>query len=131
MRVARTTLQQVFQNLILNAAEAVREPGGTRHAAHQRRPRGDPSGQQLHIVYGRRRRHPPEHLPRIFEKGFSTKSPATNSGIGLHWSANAVAALGGSIRAARRGPVERRHFPPHRTAASGAACPLTGPHEAP
>jgi len=34
----------------------------------------------------------------VFERGFSTKSSATNSGIGLHWCANALNALGGSLR---------------------------------
>jgi sensor histidine kinase regulating citrate/malate metabolism len=42
---------------------------------------------------------PPQHASRIFEKGFSTKSRETNFGIGLHWCANALNALGGSIRA--------------------------------
>ena len=40
----------------------------------------------------------------MFEKGFSTKSRETNYGIGLHWCANAVAALGGRIWAASEGP---------------------------
>ena len=43
-------------------------------------------------------RHLASVLPRIFEKGYSTKSRATNFGIGLHWCANALNALGGSIR---------------------------------
>jgi signal transduction histidine kinase len=38
-------------------------------------------------------------LPRIFEKGFSTKSRETNHGIGLHWCANALNALGGRLEA--------------------------------
>jgi sensor histidine kinase regulating citrate/malate metabolism len=33
----------------------------------------------------------------VFEKGFSTKSLETNQGIGLHWCANALNALGGRI----------------------------------
>ena len=45
-----------------------------------------------------------DHLQRVFEKGFSTKSRDTNYGIGLHWCANAVAALGGRIWAASEGP---------------------------
>jgi sensor histidine kinase regulating citrate/malate metabolism len=40
----------------------------------------------------------------MFEKGFSTKSRETNYGIGLHWCANAIAALGGRIWAASDGP---------------------------
>ena len=39
----------------------------------------------------------PKNLPRLFQKGFSTKSQATNSEFGLHWCANALAALGGAI----------------------------------
>ena len=40
----------------------------------------------------------------MFEKGFSTKSRDTNRGIGLHWCANAIHALGGRIWAASDGP---------------------------
>jgi two-component system, NtrC family, sensor kinase len=40
----------------------------------------------------------------VFDKGFSTKSRETNYGIGLHWCANAIAALGGRIWAASEGP---------------------------
>ncbi len=46
----------------------------------------------------------PQNLQRVFEKGFSTKSPETNHGIGLHWCANAINALGGRIWAASDGP---------------------------
>ncbi|HLK71820.1 MAG TPA: ATP-binding protein, partial [Steroidobacteraceae bacterium] len=45
-----------------------------------------------------------QNLTRIFEKGFSTKSPETNHGIGLHWCANAINALGGRIWADSDGP---------------------------
>lgn len=37
----------------------------------------------------------PSDLGRIFERRFSTKQ--RGSGIGLHWSANTVAALGGKL----------------------------------
>ena len=47
---------------------------------------------------------PPHNLERVFEKGFSTKSRDTNYGIGLHWCANAISALGGRIWAASDGP---------------------------
>ena len=40
----------------------------------------------------------------MFEKGFSTKSRETNYGIGLHWCANDIDALGGRIWAASDGP---------------------------
>ncbi|HQR47693.1 MAG TPA: ATP-binding protein, partial [Steroidobacteraceae bacterium] len=40
-----------------------------------------------------------QDLTRVFENGYSTKSRATNHGIGLHWCANALQAIGGSITA--------------------------------
>ena len=45
-----------------------------------------------------------DDLERVFDKGYSTKSKDTNYGIGLHWCANAIAALGGRIWAASEGP---------------------------
>jgi two-component system, NtrC family, sensor kinase len=106
VRVARTVLRLVLQNLIINAADAVREAGrdrGTLRVAAEivRENERD----QLHlqcrddgvgIASG--------DLERVFEKGFSTKSKETNYGIGLHWCANAIAALGGRIWAASEGP---------------------------
>jgi sensor domain CHASE-containing protein len=101
LQLPRITLQQVFQNLIQNAAESVRQAGcehGTLRIS-------------CSVVAGAEGRQlllrftddgigiPAEHLPRIFEQGFSTKSQETNFGIGLHWCANALNALGGSIRA--------------------------------
>jgi len=40
----------------------------------------------------------------VFDEGYSTKSRDTNYGIGLHWCANAIAALGGRIWAVSEGP---------------------------
>jgi len=107
VRVPRTTLQQVFQNLILNAAEAVRdadrEHGRLRIEAHVL---GEPGGERLQLTFADDGVGILSNdLPRIFERGFSTKSTATNAGIGLHWSANAVAALGGKISATSPGPL--------------------------
>lgn len=106
LRLARTTMQQVFQNFIVNAAEATRdagrEQGGLRIAAEVF---GDPATPRLRISFSDDGTGiPPESLKRIFEKGFSTKSSATNSGIGLHWCANVVGALGGSLHAESAGP---------------------------
>jgi signal transduction histidine kinase len=106
VRVARTVLRLVLQNLIINAADAVRDSGKARGvlrvsaeivAAAQRR--------ELHLScqddgVG----IAAQNLERVFEKGFSTKSRETNHGIGLHWCANAVNALGGRIWAASEGP---------------------------
>ena len=44
----------------------------------------------------------PVHLPRLFERGFSTKRGRTG-GLGLHWCANSVAAMAGRIHAESAG----------------------------
>ena len=106
VRVARTVLRLVLQNLIINAADAVRDAGKEQRRAARAAPRSCAStSEQLHL-------HckddgvgiAPHNLERVFEKGFSTKSRETNYGIGLHWCANAIDALGGRIWAASEGP---------------------------
>ena len=104
--VARTVLRLVLQNLIINASEAVREAGRERGVlrlgAEIVR---ENEREQLHL-------HCEDNgigiargdLERLFDKGYSTKSKDTNYGIGLHWCANAIAALGGRIWAASEGP---------------------------
>jgi two-component system NtrC family sensor kinase len=104
--VARTVLRLVLQNLIINAADAVRDAGHERGVLRLGAEivRED-EREQLHlrcedngvgIARG--------DLERVFDKGYSTKSKDTNYGIGLHWCANAIAALGGRIWAASEGP---------------------------
>jgi two-component system, NtrC family, sensor kinase len=106
VRVARTVLRLILQNLIINAAEAVREAGKERGVLRvSAEITREAERQQLHLQFqddgvG----IPAQNLERVFEKGFSTKSPETNHGIGLHWCANAINALGGRIWAASEGP---------------------------
>ncbi len=94
-----TTLGMVLQNLIQNAAEAAASVG----LAHTRLQIGaevlEADGQQtLRIeISDDAAGVSPEDLPKLFQKGYSTKSTATNSGLGLHWCANTLRALGGSI----------------------------------
>lgn len=106
VRVARTVLRMVLQNLIINAADAVRDAGkdtGVFRVAAEIV--SEPDGQQLHLrCEDNGVGIPADQLERVFEKGFSTKSRETNHGIGLHWCANAVLALGGRIWAASEGP---------------------------
>ena len=106
VRVARTVLRLILQNLIINASDAIRDAGrdkGTLRLAAEIVRKED--GEQLHLScdddgVGIAK----DHLQRVFEKGYTTKSPATNHGIGLHWCANAIASLGGRIWAASEGP---------------------------
>jgi two-component system, NtrC family, sensor kinase len=106
VQVARTVLRLILQNLIINAADAVRDAGrdkGVLHFAAEIVSYTD--SDQLHL-------HckddgvgiAADNLQRVFDKGFSTKSRETNYGIGLHWCANAIGALGGRIWAASDGP---------------------------
>jgi two-component system, NtrC family, sensor kinase len=104
--VARTVLRLVLQNLIINAADAVRDAGRERGILRV--------GAEIVREDERRQLHlhcadngvgiARSDLERVFDKGYSTKSKDTNYGIGLHWCANAIAALGGRIWAASEGP---------------------------
>jgi len=131
VRVARTVLRLVLQNLIINAADAVRDAGRQRgHFSVSAELVGDPAQRRLRV-------HcrddgvgiPAENLARIFESGFSTKSRETNQGIGLHWCANAVNALGGRIWAESDGDGHGASFhvevPLGVGATSAAATPAT------
>ncbi len=104
--VARTVLRLVLQNLIINAADAVDEAGLTQGALRLTADIESGDGrQQLHLqCRDNGAGIAPEHLKRVFEKGFSTKSRAKNHGIGLHWCANAIRSLGGRIWAVSDGP---------------------------
>jgi two-component system, NtrC family, sensor kinase len=106
VQVARTVLRLILQNLIINAADAVRDAGRNKGVLHfAAEIVGEADGEQLHL-------HckddgvgiAADNLQRVFDKGFSTKSRETNYGIGLHWCANAIGALGGRIWAASDGP---------------------------
>ena len=107
VRVARTVLRLVLQNLIINAADAVRDAGrDSGRAAFRGRDRARSTSASSCICIARTTASasPADNLERVFDKGFSTKSRDTNYGIGLHWCANAIAALGGRIWAASEGP---------------------------
>jgi two-component system, NtrC family, sensor kinase len=128
VRVARTVLRLVLQNLIINAADAVRdagkEKGMLRVSAEILREADRP---QLHLEctddgVG----IAAQNLERVFEKGFSTKSPETNHGIGLHWCANAIGALGGRIWAASDGPGQGASLHLLVPLASRETAPLAG-----
>jgi two-component system, NtrC family, sensor kinase len=106
VRVARTVLRLVLQNLIINAADAVRECGKTQGSLHiTAEILRESDGDRLHLCCADNGAGiVPDNLVRVFEKGFSTKSKKTNYGIGLHWCANSIGALGGRIWATSEGP---------------------------
>jgi signal transduction histidine kinase len=106
-RLPRIALHQVVQNIVLNAAEAIREGGrGSGVVRVSARVIGArESGKELldlaFVDDGAG--IAPENLTRLFERGFTTKSQVTNSGFGLHWCANVLNALGGAIEATSEG----------------------------
>jgi signal transduction histidine kinase len=102
VQVPRLTLRQVLENLLLNAAEAVSAGGRARGviavSATLQAPAEDPHSGLLQIeLRDDGIGIPAENLPRLFERGFSTKSRANNSGIGLHWCATVLSMLGGGL----------------------------------
>jgi two-component system, NtrC family, sensor kinase len=107
-----TTLGMVLQNLIQNAAEAAASGGlaktrlqiGAELVEADGLPtlRIEISDDAIGVA--------PADLPKLFQKGYSTKSRATNSGLGLHWCANTLRALGGSINAHSDGPGRGTRF---------------------
>ena len=84
-------LNQVFMNLIVNAIQAIDGPGTVtlRLAAADGGVRVDIEDTGSGIV--------PEHLPRIFDPGFTTKGVGVGSGLGLSISHRIVTAHGGRI----------------------------------
>ncbi len=105
VRVPRTVLRLVLQNLVINAAEATRAAGrGRGRVRLDARLVAADGALQLHLTCADEGVGiDAAHLDRVFERGFSTKGDAGNRGIGLHWCATAVASLGGRIWAASAG----------------------------
>ncbi len=100
IRTNRLCLLQVFANLLTNAAESIIESGKARGTVcvDVSEEESD-GGASVHVrVSDDGAGIAPENLPRVFERGFSTKGERTR-GVGLHWCANSVAAIGGRMYA--------------------------------
>jgi signal transduction histidine kinase len=103
LALPRTAMAQVIQNLVLNACEAI--PPGER-GVMQIRCDLKPSGKRRILSMDFQDDGigiSPEDMQKLFSKGFSTKSSTTNSGLGLHWCANVLQAMEGSLRADSEG----------------------------
>jgi signal transduction histidine kinase len=89
-------LNQVFMNLLVNAIQAIEGPG-TVHV------RLDADAAALTIaVEDSGRGIAPEHLPRVFDPGFTTKGVGVGTGLGLAICHRIVTAHGGTIDVASR-----------------------------
>ncbi|MDP2359814.1 MAG: CHASE4 domain-containing protein [bacterium] len=100
--VARVILQQILSNLMINAAEAVVRADRDRGNLWISARRGEAGRLELllrddgvGIETGL--------LDLIFGRGFSTKAARAGTGLGLHWCANTLGAMGGWIRAESAG----------------------------
>jgi len=96
VRCAPQELQQVFLNLVLNAAQAIAERGTIRIATERQ---GD--AVVVHVEddgCG----IAPEHLDRIFDPFFTTKPVGEGSGLGLGIAHGIVRSHGGEIRVESR-----------------------------
>ena len=101
----RIPLEQVWGNLLINAAEAIeatgRGEGTIRVRVVEAELNGAPAAEIQIIDDGDG--FPPDASERIFQKGFSTRRERSG-GLGLHWCANAVGAMGGRLFAESDGP---------------------------
>lgn len=90
----RVLLSQVIGNLFSNAAEAIaatgREGGSIAVAIHA-------MGERMEIrITDDGEGFDPANAPQLFQRGYSTRVNKSG-GLGLHWCANTMVAMGGSL----------------------------------
>jgi signal transduction histidine kinase len=85
-------LNQVWTNLIDNAADAIGDHGSLRISATNQ------DGDVVVTVSDSGGGIPPEAIPRLFDPFFTTKEPGKGTGLGLHTSHNIVSRAGGTIK---------------------------------
>lgn len=98
-------LNEILANLFLNAADAIaasgRDTGRIAVEVAHATTEGSPTLRVSIADDGDG--FDPAIGERLFERGFSTK-PGNGRGLGLHWCANSVTAMGGTLRAQSAGP---------------------------
>lgn len=98
VRANEGRLAQVFLNLIVNAAHAVRAAGRERGTVHIETAR-DIWGRVVVKVSDNGTGIDPQMMPRIFDAFVTTKRAGEGTGLGLYLSRSIVNALGGEIHA--------------------------------
>ncbi len=90
----RVLLSQVIGNLFSNAAEAIaatgRDGGSISVTIHDR------DGGVEVMIRDDGEGFDPEGAPQLFQRGFSTRAHKSG-GLGLHWCANSMVAMGGTL----------------------------------
>lgn len=126
VRGSRVVLQQVISNLLKNAEEAVLTLGqdAGKIAVTGGVVKQDAGDSVEIVVSDNGVGIPNDRLETIFARGHSTKVGG-NRGLGLHWCANGLKAMGGSISASSTGPGQGASFcirmPVYRPAQEAAA----------
>jgi hypothetical protein len=97
-------IAQILGNLMVNAAEAIQETGRVSGRIDIEAGLGLENGREcVHLtVKDNGNGIDPDVLKNLFGRGFSTKKAKTG-GIGLHWSANSIATMGGRMYADSKG----------------------------
>ena len=101
---SNVNLKQILGNIFINAAEAIEATGRASGRIVVEATETTHAGQRaLDIaITDDGEGIDPSLLARIFEKGFSTRR-ARSGGLGLHWCANTVNAMGGRLEAESKG----------------------------
>lgn len=100
----RIILSQVIGNLLLNAAESIRSTAAAGKIIVTGSRESDEGRDLLHLeVRDDGAGISAETMGSLFQRGFSTKREK-KGGIGLHWCANSIIAMGGKIHASSDGP---------------------------
>lgn len=101
----RLLLSQVVGNLFANAVESITAVGRAKGLIEVTlSDRQDPSGNYVEIaVRDNGEGFTPDMGKRIFERGFSSRKEKSG-GLGLHWCANAINLMAGSLSLSSDGP---------------------------
>jgi two-component system, NtrC family, sensor kinase len=112
VRAHRVGLAQVLGNLILNAYEAIQRTDSTSGSIDVLADLEQQDDKAMVRVTVRDSGcgFTDDIRQRIFQRGYTSKQPSEFAGLGLHWCANSLAAMGGRILAESTGPGSGASF---------------------
>jgi PAS domain S-box-containing protein len=96
---SRGRLEQVFVNVLINAAQSFETDEISRNLVHLHASEQD--GEVTVVIEDNGRGIPPEHLPRVFDPFFTTKPVGVGTGLGLSICHAIITQHGGRIEVAR------------------------------